>query len=112
MSVLRRAWGDNRRRGDSFEVVPKPAQTFKISDKVCPAGTRDAFKGVPFALWGMQSMRSLIVKRSIAIGGRETSVSLEDAFWSRLKEIARSPARAEAFSELLRGKVGRHGEAA
>ena len=34
-------------------------------------------------------MRSLVVKRSIAIGGRETSISLEDAFWTRLKEIAR-----------------------
>ena len=33
-------------------------------------------------------MKSLVVKRSIAIGGRETSVSLEDAFWNRLKEIA------------------------
>jgi predicted DNA-binding ribbon-helix-helix protein len=34
-------------------------------------------------------MRSLVVKRSIAIGGRETSISLEDAFCTRLKEIAR-----------------------
>jgi predicted DNA-binding ribbon-helix-helix protein len=33
-------------------------------------------------------MKSLVVKRSIIIGGRETSVSLEDAFWDRLKEIA------------------------
>ena len=33
-------------------------------------------------------MKSLVVKRSIALAGRETSVSLEDAFWNRLKEIA------------------------
>jgi predicted DNA-binding ribbon-helix-helix protein len=33
-------------------------------------------------------MRSAIVKRSVVIAGRKTSVSLEDAFWSALKEIA------------------------
>ena len=44
-------------------------------------------------------MRSLVVKRSIAIGGRETSVSLEHAFWSRLKEIARQ--RQMAVSDLI-----------
>ena len=35
-------------------------------------------------------MKSLIVKRSIVIAGRKTSVSLEDAFWRSLKEIASS----------------------
>jgi predicted DNA-binding ribbon-helix-helix protein len=33
-------------------------------------------------------MKSTIVKRSIVIDGHKTSVSLEDAFWSDLKEIA------------------------
>jgi predicted DNA-binding ribbon-helix-helix protein len=33
-------------------------------------------------------MESLVLKRSIVIGGHKTSVSLEDAFWSALKEIA------------------------
>lgn len=33
-------------------------------------------------------MKSPVVKRSIIIGGHKTSVSLEDAFWSGLKEIA------------------------
>ena len=33
-------------------------------------------------------MKSLVVKRSVDIDGRKTSVSLEDAFWSDLKEIA------------------------
>lgn len=33
-------------------------------------------------------MKSPIVKRSIVIGGHKTSVSLEDAFWKGLKEIA------------------------
>ena len=35
-------------------------------------------------------MKSPIVKRSIVIGGHKTSVSLEDAFWRGLKEIART----------------------
>jgi predicted DNA-binding ribbon-helix-helix protein len=33
-------------------------------------------------------MKSSVVKRSIVIDGHKTSVSLEDAFWSNLKEIA------------------------
>jgi predicted DNA-binding ribbon-helix-helix protein len=35
-------------------------------------------------------MKSTIVKRSIVIAGHKTSVSLEDAFWSGLKEIVRA----------------------
>jgi len=35
-------------------------------------------------------MKSSVIKRSIAIGGHKTSVSLEDAFWSGLKEIAQA----------------------
>ena len=33
-------------------------------------------------------MKSPVVKRSIVLAGHKTSVSLEDAFWSGLKEIA------------------------
>jgi predicted DNA-binding ribbon-helix-helix protein len=33
-------------------------------------------------------MKSTIVKRSIVIAGHKTSISLEDAFWMALKEIA------------------------
>ncbi|MFY9601250.1 MAG: ribbon-helix-helix domain-containing protein [Pseudolabrys sp.] len=35
-------------------------------------------------------MKSSVVKRSVVIDGHKTSVSLEDAFWSGLKEIARA----------------------
>jgi len=35
-------------------------------------------------------MKSLVVKRSIVIAGHKTSVSLEDAFWKGMKEIASS----------------------
>jgi predicted DNA-binding ribbon-helix-helix protein len=33
-------------------------------------------------------MKSQVVKRSIVIAGHKTSVSLEDAFWGALKDIA------------------------
>jgi len=34
-------------------------------------------------------MKSNIVKRSVMIDGRSTSISLEDAFWEEFKKIAR-----------------------
>jgi predicted DNA-binding ribbon-helix-helix protein len=40
-----------------------------------------------------------VKKRSIEIGGYKTSVSLEDAFWSTLKDIAHE--RKETRSELI-----------
>jgi predicted DNA-binding ribbon-helix-helix protein len=44
-------------------------------------------------------MKSPVVKRSIVIAGHKTSVSLEDAFWTSLKEIAN--ARDLTLSELV-----------
>ena len=46
-------------------------------------------------------MKSSIIKRSIVIGGHKTSVSLEDAFWQALREIARN--RQETLSGLVTG---------
>ena len=34
------------------------------------------------------TFKSAVIKRSIVIAGHKTSVSLEDAFWKGLKEIA------------------------
>ena len=34
------------------------------------------------------TMKSSIVKRSVVLAGRKTSVSLEEEFWNGLKEIA------------------------
>jgi predicted DNA-binding ribbon-helix-helix protein len=45
------------------------------------------------------AMKSQVVKRSIVIAGRKTSVSLEDAFWQALKEIANG--RHMTLSELV-----------
>ena len=44
-------------------------------------------------------MKSKVVKRSIVIAGHKTSVSLEQAFWSGLKEIAAE--RQVALSDLI-----------
>jgi predicted DNA-binding ribbon-helix-helix protein len=44
-------------------------------------------------------MKSLVTKRSIVIGHHKTSVSLEDAFWNALREIARG--RGETLSHLV-----------
>src|SRR5437899_10872186 len=44
-------------------------------------------------------MKSLVFKRSIVVASHKTSVSLEDAFWNGLKEIARE--RHMRLSELV-----------
>ena len=44
-------------------------------------------------------MKSAIIKRAIMIDGHKTSISLEDAFWSSLKEIAH--AEGATVSELV-----------
>jgi predicted DNA-binding ribbon-helix-helix protein len=44
-------------------------------------------------------MKSQIAKRSIVIEGHKTSVSLEDAFWSTLKDIAHE--RGQTLSHLI-----------
>jgi predicted DNA-binding ribbon-helix-helix protein len=46
-----------------------------------------------------QAMKSRIIKRSIAYAGKNTSVTLEDAFWNALKEIASE--RKVTLSELV-----------
>jgi len=44
-------------------------------------------------------MRSQVIKRSIVIAGHKTSVSLEEAFWRSLKDIAHE--RDLTLSELV-----------
>jgi predicted DNA-binding ribbon-helix-helix protein len=46
-------------------------------------------------------MKSTVVKRSIVLAGHKTSVSLEDAFWEGLKDIAK--ARRGTLSDLVGG---------
>jgi predicted DNA-binding ribbon-helix-helix protein len=44
-------------------------------------------------------MTSSIVKRSVVIAGHKTSVSLEDAFWASVREIAKE--RGQTLSQLI-----------
>ena len=44
-------------------------------------------------------MKSSVIKRSVMVGGHHTSISLEDEFWSWLKEIAR--ARGASLAQIL-----------
>ena len=47
----------------------------------------------------MGQLNSLVVKRSVVIAGRKTSISIEDAFWNGLREIARR--RKETVHQLV-----------
>ncbi len=51
-------------------------------------------------------MKSPVVKRSIVIAGHKTSVSLEDAFWKGLKEIAgdRQQTLSDIVAEIDKGR--------
>ena len=44
-------------------------------------------------------MKSSVIKRSIVIAGRRTSISVEDDFWNGLRDIAK--ARHETLSLLV-----------
>ncbi len=44
-------------------------------------------------------MNSAIIKRSVVVAGKKTSVSLEDTFWLALKEIAEQ--KRMALGEML-----------
>jgi predicted DNA-binding ribbon-helix-helix protein len=44
-------------------------------------------------------MKSPVVKRSVVLAGHKTSVSLEDAFWQGLKDIATS--QRTTLSDLI-----------
>ena len=50
-------------------------------------------------------MKSSIVKRCVLIGGHKTTVSLEEPFWTDLKQIAR--AQHMTLSELVAEIDGR-----
>jgi len=44
-------------------------------------------------------MKSTVIKRSVVVSRHRTSVSLEDAFWRDLRDIAR--AQGSTISELI-----------
>jgi predicted DNA-binding ribbon-helix-helix protein len=44
-------------------------------------------------------MRSVIIKRSVIVNGHRTSVTVEDAFWTELKFVARQ--KGVSLSDLI-----------
>jgi hypothetical protein len=53
-------------------------------------------------------MKSLVVKHSVNVDGHRTSISLEEAFWTALKEIARE--RGETLQHLITLASTPHGK--
>lgn len=45
------------------------------------------------------SMGAVVIKRSLAIAGHRTSISLEDAFWRELKILAKK--RSQSINALV-----------
>ena len=63
-----------------FSVEKIPSSSIMMPQEVINPGHGTATLG--------DAMKSLVVKRSVVVAGHKTSVSLEDAFWKSLKEIA------------------------
>jgi predicted DNA-binding ribbon-helix-helix protein len=54
---------------------------------------------------GLHQMKSAVVKRrSVYIDGHKTSVTLEDAFWSSLKEIADAQGARWGDAQIDKGR--------
>ena len=80
-----------------FMAARKPSTPCKRCKK--PGATSPIVISTVTELEVERPMKSPVVKRSIVIAGHKTSVSLEDAFWKGLKEIA--DAREMTLSELV-----------
>jgi len=81
---------DWRAEGYAGKAKPSPIRRFVVV-RQCGYGPLEKSIG--------ETMKSLIVKRSIILAGHKTSVSLEDAFWQGLKDIATS--RRMTLSDLV-----------
>jgi len=83
--------GQIRVRGpDGLELFSIPIGRRQAESEVVSRGSSELEEG---------GMKSLVTKRSIMIGGRNSSVSLEETFWKALKEIASN--RQLTLSELV-----------
>jgi Ribbon-helix-helix domain len=53
-------------------------------------------------------MKSQVVKRSVVLDGHKTSITLEDAFWSILKEIAQAEGAtvSQTITEIDKSRQG------
>src|SRR5262249_19924632 len=100
--------------GSSTINVPTPIDLLLVSPKTFARFKPRAWRKPDATSIGTGSkygttMKSPVVKRSIVIAGHKTSVSLEDAFWKGLKEIANG--RELTLSDLVAriGTDGRQG---
>jgi predicted DNA-binding ribbon-helix-helix protein len=90
---------DSRRRKTPLKVAsPTDCQNPTVS-LVKPVASKLAAIWIFIGLEREKLMKSPVIKRSIVIAGHKTSVSLEDAFWQGLKDIA--AARDMTLSELV-----------
>jgi predicted DNA-binding ribbon-helix-helix protein len=71
-------------------------------------GTESRYDDMRPAFARRGTMKSPVIKRSIIIDGHKTSVSLEDAFWSGLKEIAQAQGAtlSQTVTEIDRMRQG------
>src|SRR5262245_27262866 len=79
---------------DCCRGAAKPSESLSPNATQRPAATSTATGSKRETM-----MKSPVVKRAIVIAGHKTSVSLEDAFWKGLKEIA--TARDMTLSDLV-----------
>jgi predicted DNA-binding ribbon-helix-helix protein len=67
-------------------VISATPRTFRenvsVKNQFCGCLSQFHFRG------SCDMKNSMVIKRSIVVGGHKTSVSLEDNFWEALKEIA------------------------
>src|SRR5713101_8982620 len=78
---------------DDWPELPGPAPVGFLQHSAIlflrpQCGTIYSFGCLRTATSGGIFMKSSVIKRSIVLAGHKTSVSLEDAFWRALKEIA------------------------
>jgi predicted DNA-binding ribbon-helix-helix protein len=94
----------SRQHGFSFRVlIPNGVASSRINprvDRLCTPLLENisCVTAMPVRK-GRCEMKSPVIKRSIIVAGYKTSVSLEDAFWKGLREIARS--RGMILSEIV-----------
>lgn len=85
---------------DAVQIYLQPRALFEFSKAL-----QDTWSAL---YWYGSSMKSSVVKRSIVVDGHKTSVSLEDAFWSGMKEISavRGMALSDLVGEIDKGRQG------
>ena len=80
-------------------TIPRLPQAYQFAGFDPPQCCNATFRVIATCFRKMGDMQKPILKRSLVIGGRKTSVSLEDEFWQALRHIARS--RQLSLSTLM-----------